>query len=121
MSVVPSIVEAIGNTPLIKLTTASEATGCTILGKAEFLNPGQSVKDRAALFLSRDAIARGLVKPGGPSAKGTAPNTGIGLATCARATGIGVAPELWPIVPSTWLRATRAPTVSPGAMRARCA
>ena len=88
MSVVPSIVEAIGNTPLIKLTTASEATGCTILGKAEFLNPGQSVKDRAALFLIRDAIARGVVKPGGTIVEGTAGNTGIGLAMVGRAMGL---------------------------------
>ncbi len=71
---------AIGNTPLIKLQRASEETGCTILGKAEFLNPGQSVKDRAALGIIRDAEARGALKPGGTIVEGTAGNTGIGLA-----------------------------------------
>jgi cysteine synthase A len=71
--------EAIGNTPLIKLKRASEATGCTILGKAEFMNPGQSVKDRAALFIIRDAEKRGLLKPGGVIVEGTAGNTGIGM------------------------------------------
>lgn len=71
---------AIGNTPLIKLQRASEETGCTILGKAEFLNPGQSVKDRAALGIIRDAQAKGLLKPGGTIVEGTAGNTGIGLA-----------------------------------------
>ena len=60
----PSVLEAIGNTPLIKLKGASEMTGCTILGKAEFLNPGQSVKDRAALYIIRDAERKGLLKPG---------------------------------------------------------
>ena len=72
--------EAIGNTPLIKLRAASQATGCTILGKAEFLNPGQSVKDRAALYMIKDAIARGNLRPGGTIVEGTAGNTGIGLA-----------------------------------------
>ena len=71
---------SIGNTPLIKLNRASEETGCTILGKAEFLNPGQSVKDRAALGIIRDAEKRGLLKPGGTIVEGTAGNTGIGLA-----------------------------------------
>jgi cysteine synthase A len=74
------IIEAIGNTPLIKLKAASEETGCTILGKAEFMNPGQSVKDRAALFIIRDALDKGLLKPGGTVVEGTAGNTGIGLA-----------------------------------------
>ena len=75
-----NLAEAIGNTPLIRLRKASEETGCEILGKAEFLNPGQSVKDRAALFIIRDAVAKGLLKPGGTIVEGTAGNTGIGLA-----------------------------------------
>ncbi len=81
------LVEAIGNTPLIKLKQASEATGCTILGKAEFLNPGQSVKDRAALFIIQDAVARGQLRPGGVIVEGTAGNTGIGLALVGNALG----------------------------------
>src|ERR1700684_4244891 len=81
------IIEAIGNTPLIKLQRASAATGCTILGKAEFMNPGQSVKDRAALFIIRDAVARGTLRPGGAVVEGTAGNTGIGLALVANALG----------------------------------
>jgi len=72
--------DAVGNTPLIRLRHASEATGCEILGKAEFLNPGSSVKDRAALFIIQDAEARGALKPGGVVVEGTAGNTGIGLA-----------------------------------------
>ncbi len=79
--------EAIGNTPLIKLRQASEETGCTILGKAEFMNPGQSVKDRAALFIIRDAIARGDLRPGGTIVEGTAGNTGIGLALVGASMG----------------------------------
>lgn len=75
-----SALDAIGNTPLIKLKRASEETGCHIFGKAEFLNPGQSVKDRAALGIIRDAEARGELKPGGVVVEGTAGNTGIGLA-----------------------------------------
>ncbi len=82
-----TILHAIGNTPLIRLKTASEATGCTILGKAEFLNPGQSVKDRAALGIIEDAEARGLLRPGGEIVEGTAGNTGIGLAMVAAARG----------------------------------
>jgi cysteine synthase A len=82
-----SVLDAIGNTPLIKLKAASKATGCTILGKAEFLNPGQSVKDRAALEIIRDAEAKGLLKPGGTIVEGTAGNTGIGLSMVARALG----------------------------------
>jgi cysteine synthase A len=78
---------AIGNTPLIRLTHASAATGCEILGKAEFLNPGQSVKDRAALFIVRDAIAKGTLRPGGVIVEGTAGNTGIGLAVVGNALG----------------------------------
>ncbi len=78
---------AIGNTPLIRLKRASELTGCEILGKAEFLNPGQSVKDRAALFIVRDAITKGTLRPGGVIVEGTAGNTGIGLAVVGNALG----------------------------------
>jgi cysteine synthase len=81
------IVEAIGNTPLIKLERVSAATGCTILGKAEFMNPGQSVKDRAALFIIEDAVKKGALKPGGVIVEGTAGNTGIGLALVGNALG----------------------------------
>jgi cysteine synthase A len=81
------IIEAIGNTPLIKLKRVSEATGCTILGKAEFMNPGQSVKDRAALFIIEDAIKKGELQPGGVIVEGTAGNTGIGLALVGNALG----------------------------------
>ncbi len=87
MNTYEDVVAAIGNTPLIKLREASEATGCTILGKAEFMNPGQSVKDRAALFIIRDAVKRGLLRPGGVVVEGTAGNTGIGLALVANALG----------------------------------
>ncbi len=87
MEIRHGIVEAIGNTPLLHLRRASEATGCTILGKAEFLNPGQSVKDRAALFIIKDAEAKGLLKPGGTIVEGTAGNTGIGLALVGNALG----------------------------------
>lgn len=81
------VVSLIGNTPLVRLNRASEITGCEIWGKAEFLNPGQSVKDRAALYIIRDAIARGELRPGGTIVEGTAGNTGIGLATVANAMG----------------------------------
>ncbi len=81
------LAQAIGNTPLIKLKKASEQTGCTILGKCEFLNPGQSVKDRAALYIIRDAVARGALKPGGTIVEGTAGNTGIGLALVGASMG----------------------------------
>jgi cysteine synthase len=87
MTVLPSVLDAIGNTPLIRLRRASEATGCEILGKAEFMNPGQSVKDRAALSIIRDAEATGLLRPGGRIVEGTAGNTGIGLAMVASALG----------------------------------
>jgi cysteine synthase len=87
MNINNDVVDAIGRTPLIKLKRASEATGCTILGKAEFMNPGQSVKDRAALFIIRDAINRGALRPGGAVVEGTAGNTGIGLALVANALG----------------------------------
>ncbi len=87
MNKASSVLDAIGNTPLIKLQRASEATGCTILGKAEFMNPGGSVKDRAGLAIIRDAVARGVLKPGGTIVEGTAGNTGIGLALVANALG----------------------------------
>ncbi len=87
MQVAKDLAEAIGNTPLIRLRGASEETGCEILGKAEFMNPGQSVKDRAALFIIRDAIARGELKPGGTIVEGTAGNTGIGLALVGASMG----------------------------------
>ncbi|WP_404927259.1 cysteine synthase A [Mesorhizobium sp. ORM16] len=82
-----SVIDAIGNTPLIRLNRASEETGCEILGKAEFMNPGQSVKDRAGLFIIRDAEERGLLRPGGVIVEGTAGNTGIGLTLVAKALG----------------------------------
>jgi cysteine synthase A len=84
---VDGLVGAIGNTPLIRLRRASEATGCTILGKAEFMNPGGSVKDRAALAIIADAEARGLLRPGGTIVEGTAGNTGIGLTLVGNARG----------------------------------
>lgn len=87
MRVLHSVLGAIGQTPLIRLKRASEITGCTILGKAEFLNPGQSVKDRAALGIIRDAERRGALRPGGVIVEGTAGNTGIGLALVGRALG----------------------------------
>src|SRR6202008_2430906 len=83
----PSVVDAIGDTPLIRLNRASAATGCEIWGKAEFLNPGQSVKDRAALYMVRDAERRGTLRPRGRIVEGTAGNTGIGLAMVAKALG----------------------------------
>jgi cysteine synthase A len=82
-----SVIDAIGNTPLIRLNRASALTGCEIWGKAEFMNPGQSVKDRAALYIIRDAEERGLLRPGGLIVEGTAGNTGIGLAMVASALG----------------------------------
>ena len=87
MNVRDGFLEAIGNTPLIRLKRASDETGCEILGKAEFLNPGSSVKDRAALFIVRDAEERGLLRPGGVLVEGTAGNTGIGLALVGNARG----------------------------------
>ncbi|MBX9450919.1 MAG: cysteine synthase A [Mesorhizobium sp.] len=82
-----SVTDIIGNTPLIRLKRASEETGCEILGKAEFLNPGQSIKDRAGLFIIRDAERKGLLRPGGVIVEGTAGNTGIGLTVVAKALG----------------------------------
>jgi cysteine synthase A len=87
MTIRNGVIEAIGNTPLIALRRASEATGCRILGKAEFMNPGQSIKDRAALAIIRDAEARGALRPGGVIVEGTAGNTGIGLALVGNALG----------------------------------
>ena len=87
MTIARNVLEAIGRTPLIRLNRASEATGCEILGKAEFMNPGQSVKDRAALYIIRDAERRGLLRPGGRIVEGTAGNTGIGLAMVGQALG----------------------------------
>ncbi len=87
MKLARDLPEAVGRTPLIRLRRASEATGCEIWGKAEFMNPGQSVKDRAALFIIRDAVARGALQPGGTIVEGTAGNTGIGLAVVGAALG----------------------------------
>jgi cysteine synthase A len=87
MTIRDGFIETVGNTPLIRLRRASEMTGCTILGKAEFLNPGGSVKDRAALYIVKDAEERGLLKKGGVIVEGTAGNTGIGLALVANARG----------------------------------
>lgn len=87
MRICPDLADMIGNTPLIRLRQASEATGCEILGKAEFMNPGQSVKDRAALYIIKDAVARGALRPGGTIVEGTAGNTGIGLALVGASMG----------------------------------
>ena len=87
MTIRTGFLDSIGNTPLIKLRRASEETGCEILGKAEFLNPGGSVKDRAALAIIEDAEAKGLIRPGGTIVEGTAGNTGIGLALVGNARG----------------------------------
>ncbi len=87
MTIHAALSEAIGNTPLIRLNKASAETGCEILGKAEFLNPGQSVKDRAALYIIRDALAHGALRPGGTIVEGTAGNTGIGLALVGASLG----------------------------------
>ena len=87
MDIKRGFIEAIGNTPLIRLNSFSDETGCEILGKAEFLNPGGSVKDRAALYIIEDAERQGLLKPGGTVVEGTAGNTGIGLAHICNAKG----------------------------------
>ncbi|MBU2982260.1 cysteine synthase A [Lentibacter algarum] len=87
MKVADTLEQAVGNTPMIKLRAVSELTGCEIYGKAEFLNPGQSVKDRAALYIIKDAVARGELKPGGTIVEGTAGNTGIGLALVGASMG----------------------------------
>ena len=82
------VLAAIGDTPLIRLKTASELTGCEILGKAEFMNPGQSAKDRAALFIIHEAMREGRLQPGGAVVEGTAGNTGIGIAVVGNAMGL---------------------------------
>ena len=87
MAIAMDVSRAVGNTPLIKLKRASEETGCTILGKAEFMNPGQSVKDRAALSIINDAVAKDQLRPGGTIVEGTAGNTGIGLTIVGAALG----------------------------------
>jgi len=87
MRIAQDLAAAVGNTPLLRLRRASEETGCEIFGKCEFLNPGQSVKDRAALYIIRDAIARGELEPGGTIVEGTAGNTGIGLALVGASLG----------------------------------
>ena len=87
MRIYSDLADAVGKTPLIRLNKASELTGCEILGKAEFLNPGQSVKDRAALYIIRDAVAKGKLRPGGTIVEGTAGNTGIGLALVGSSMG----------------------------------
>ena len=87
MTIVSNVTELIGNTPLIRLNAVSDATGCEILGKAEFLNPGQSIKDRAALYIIQDAVKNGQLRPGGTIVEGTAGNTGIGLSMVANSMG----------------------------------
>ncbi len=87
MTIHSDLASAIGNTPLIRLRRLSDETGCEILGKAEFMNPGQSVKDRAALYIIRDAVEKGLLRPGGTIVEGTAGNTGIGLALVGASMG----------------------------------
>ena len=87
MTIYKDLASAVGHTPLIRLNRVSDETGCEILGKAEFMNPGQSVKDRAALFIIRDAVARGVLEPGGTIVEGTAGNTGIGLALVGASMG----------------------------------
>lgn len=88
MNIAADLAASVGNTPLIRLRRASEITGCEILGKAEFMNPGQSVKDRAALWILRDALDRGLIGPGGVIVEGTAGNTGIGLTLIGQSLGL---------------------------------
>ena len=97
MNIFPNLPATIGNTPLIKLNQASEETGCDIYGKAEFMNPGQSVKDRAALGIISDAIKRGTLRPGGTIVEGTAGNTGIGLAVVCKEYGL----KLKIVIPNT--------------------
>jgi cysteine synthase len=87
MTIIPNPLALIGNTPLVRLSGPSADTGCTILAKCEYANPGASVKDRAALYIVEDAEARGLIQPGGTIVEGTAGNTGIGLALVANAKG----------------------------------
>lgn len=87
MDIRKDFIDSIGRTPLIRLRRASELTGCNIYGKAEFMNPGGSVKDRAALYIVQDALKRGTLRPGGTIVEGTAGNTGIGLALVGNALG----------------------------------
>ena len=87
MDIKQDLAATVGNTPLIRLNAVSDATGCEIFGKAEFMNPGQSVKDRAALYIIKDAVARGALQPGGTIVEGTAGNTGIGLALVGASMG----------------------------------
>ena len=87
MTICNSVIDAIGNTPLIRLNKVSDETGCEILGKAEFMNPGQSIKDRAALSIIQDAVAKEKIRPGGTIVEGTAGNTGIGIAMVGNALG----------------------------------
>ena len=87
MDIKKDLINTIGNTPLIRIKSYSEETGCNILGKAEFLNPGGSVKDRAASYIIKNAEEKGLLKPGGTIVEGTAGNTGIGLAHICNAKG----------------------------------
>lgn len=87
MTICNSVIDSIGNTPLIRLNKVSDETGCEILGKAEFMNPGQSIKDRAALSIIQDAVAKGKIQPGGTIVEGTAGNTGIGIAMVGNALG----------------------------------
>ncbi|MBS0269870.1 MAG: cysteine synthase A [Proteobacteria bacterium] len=107
MTFASTVAEAVGNTPLIKLRRASEETGCTILAKAEFMNPGQSVKDRAALYIIQDAIAKKRLRPGGVIVEGTAGNTGIGLTIIGNSMGfrtVIVVPETQSIEKKDTLR-----------------
>ena len=109
----PDVISAIGNTPLIRLNRVSDETGCEILGKAEFLNPGQSVKDRAALYIIRDAERRGLLKPGGTIVEGTAGNTGIGLSQRMQSFVLDPAENPYNVVePGKRPRATLTPTLA---------
>jgi len=116
MHIASDLANAIGKTPLIKLKKASAETGCTILGKAEFMNPGQSVKDRAALFIIKDAIEKGTLKPGGTIVEGTAGNTGIGLALVGASMGfktVIVIPETQSEEKKDMLRLTVRPISKP--------
>ena len=107
----PETIDLIGNTPLVKLKKASEQTGCTILGKAEFMNPGGSVKDRAALYIIEDAVKKGQIQKGGVVVEGTAGNTGIGLAVVANAMGF----KTHIVMPNTQAEEKKAAILSLGA------
>jgi hypothetical protein len=116
MRVARDMPDAVGRTPLIRLRKASELTGCEILGKAEFLNPGQSVKDRAALYIIRDAVERGALRPGGTIVEGTAGNTGIGLALIGAAMGFRTVI----VIPRPRARRRRTCSGSPAPSSSRC-